>query len=90
MKYLMYMMTIGFAGMIFSFLPVFMGLQLFSGGIEIADAPIELSIKSEKSIFSIILGMGITIPFFLEFIVEILALYLKGRTRSFSDIILRW
>ena len=86
----MCMITIGFTGMVFSFLPVFMGLQLFSGGSEISDTPFGLSIKSEKFIFSIILGIGIIIPFFIEFFVEILALYLKGRTRSFADIILRW
>ena len=90
MKYLMSMITIGFAGMVLQFLPIIMGLQLYSGGLETSNTSFGLSINNEKFIFSIILGIGVIIPLFIEFFVEILALYLKGRSRPFANVIVRW
>ena len=85
-----FMHMIGYGGMLCSFLPVMLRLKLFTGGLELADTPLQLSVKDETYEFSIILGIGVIIPFFIELLLDIFTQYLKRRARPFAMIILRW
>ena len=84
-----YLYLISYTGAILTFTPIMLGLKPYTGN-STGPTPAELSVRDPIYIFSLVLGMGISMPLFVEILAQILARLMKGIKMMDSDIFLRW
>ena len=69
--------------------PIIMRFQPYTGDT-IGPIPAEFSVKDTHYAISLLLGMGISIPFLVEILFQLLSRLMKGVVIMDSDIFLRW
>ena len=84
-----YIYIISYVTAILTFIPLMMRLEPYTGD-SMGSFPAELSVKDPIYVFSIILGMGISMPFMVEILFQLFARLIKGINMMDSDIFLRW